>query len=93
MLRDIGLEDKRHSTVSTLSGGMKRKLSVGIAFIGNSKIVILDEPTAGVDPCSRRDIWDLLLKYKKGNTCYDQWCSNTRKVACVTINDTQIQER
>ena len=53
------------------SGGMKRKLSVGIAFVAGSKVVILDEPTAGVDPCSRRDIWDLLLKYKQGNSVTD----------------------
>ena len=45
---------------------MKRKLSVAMAFIANSKTVILDEPTSGVDPYSRRSIWDLILKYKKG---------------------------
>lgn len=49
-----------------LSGGMQRKLSVAIAFVGGSKVVVLDEPTAGVDPYSRRGIWDLLLKYRKG---------------------------
>ena len=46
---------------------MKRKLSIAMAFIGESKFVMLDEPTAGVDPYSRKAIWDLLLKYKKGN--------------------------
>ena len=45
---------------------MKRKLSVALAFIANSRTVVLDEPTAGVDPYSRRCIWDLILKYKKG---------------------------
>ena len=49
-------------------GGMKRKLSVGIAFVAKSKVVILDEPTAGVDPYARRSIWELLLKYRKGRT-------------------------
>jgi len=49
-----------------LSGGMKRRLSVAIAFVSGSKTVILDEPTAGVDPYARRSIWDLLLKYKEG---------------------------
>lgn len=48
------------------AGGMQRKLSVAIAFVGGSKVVVLDEPTAGVDPYSRRGIWDLLLKYRKG---------------------------
>lgn len=48
------------------AGGMQRKLSVAIAFVGGSRVVILDEPTAGVDPFSRRSIWELLLKYRKG---------------------------
>lgn len=48
------------------AGGMQRKLSVAIAFVGGSNVVILDEPTAGVDPYARRGIWELLLKYKKG---------------------------
>lgn len=47
-------------------GGMQRKLSVAIAFVGGSDVVILDEPTAGVDPYARRGIWELLLKYKSG---------------------------
>lgn len=50
------------------SGGMKRKLSVAIAFVGGSRTVILDEPTAGVDPYARRSIWELLLKLRKGES-------------------------
>lgn len=45
---------------------MQRKLSVAIAFVGEAKVVVLDEPTSGVDPYSRRSIWDLLLKYRSG---------------------------
>lgn len=45
---------------------MKRKLSVAISFIGGSKTVILDEPTAGVDPHARRAIWEILLKFRQG---------------------------
>lgn len=45
---------------------MQRKLSVAMAFVGESKVVVLDEPTSGVDPYSRRSIWDLLLKYRSG---------------------------
>ena len=48
------------------SGGMQRKLSIAMAFTAGSRVVILDEPTAGVDPYARRSIWDLLLKYKAG---------------------------
>ncbi|XP_077391609.1 ATP-binding cassette, sub-family A (ABC1), member 7 isoform X2 [Festucalex cinctus] len=67
-LEIVGLVHKRHDQTKTLSGGMKRKLSVAIAFVGGSKVVVLDEPTAGVDPYSRRSIWDLLLKYRKDRT-------------------------
>lgn len=66
ILQDTGLPHKRHSRTSTLSGGMQRKLSVALAFVGGAKVVILDEPTAGVDPYARRGIWDLLLKYRQG---------------------------
>ncbi|XP_014662041.1 PREDICTED: LOW QUALITY PROTEIN: ATP-binding cassette sub-family A member 1-like [Priapulus caudatus] len=68
IITDIGLPHKRHETSNHLSGGMQRKLSIAIAFVGGSKTVILDEPTAGVDPFARRSIWDLLVKYKKGRT-------------------------
>jgi ATP-binding cassette subfamily A (ABC1) protein 2 len=47
---------------------MKRKLSIGIALIGGSRLVILDEPTAGIDAHARRAIWQLLLKYKEGKS-------------------------
>uniref|UniRef100_A0AAZ3RPX1 P-type phospholipid transporter n=1 Tax=Oncorhynchus tshawytscha TaxID=74940 RepID=A0AAZ3RPX1_ONCTS len=68
MLEDLGLPHKRDEEAQNLSGGMQRKLSVAMAFVGGSKIVILDEPTSGVDPYSRRSIWDLLLKYRTGRT-------------------------
>ena len=67
MIKDVGLPHKRKELSSSLSGGMKRKLSVAIAFVGDAKTVILDEPTAGVDPYARRTIWELLIKLKKGN--------------------------
>ncbi|XP_007567735.1 ATP-binding cassette sub-family A member 1-like isoform X1 [Poecilia formosa] len=68
IVNDVGLPHKRKSRTSTLSGGMQRKLSVALAFVGGSKVVILDEPTAGVDPYARRGIWDLLLKYRQART-------------------------
>lgn len=67
----------------SLSGGMQRKLSVAIAFVGGSKVVVLDEPTAGVDPYSRRGIWDLLLKYRKGT---HQFNSNRSHIDMYTQN-------
>ncbi|KAM8882220.1 retinal-specific phospholipid-transporting ATPase ABCA4a isoform 2-T2 [Synchiropus picturatus] len=68
MLQDLGLPHKRDELSQNLSGGMQRKLSVALAFVGGAKVVILDEPTSGVDPYSRRSIWDLLLKYRAGCT-------------------------
>ncbi|XP_013862947.1 retinal-specific ATP-binding cassette transporter [Austrofundulus limnaeus] len=68
MLLDLGLPHKRDEEAQNLSGGMQRKLSVAMAFVGGAKVVILDEPTSGVDPYSRRSIWDLLLKYRTGRT-------------------------
>jgi len=60
------LTEKLDNEVSKLSGGMKRKLSTAIALLGDSKVVFLDEPSSGLDPLSRRQLWDLLKKKKKG---------------------------
>ncbi|CAG7823081.1 unnamed protein product [Allacma fusca] len=68
ILMDLGIPQKRNEFPQNLSGGMKRKLCVAIAFVGGSKTVFLDEPTSGVDPFSRRSIWELLLKYKQNRT-------------------------
>lgn len=66
MVDEVGLADKLNTVVEALSGGMKRKLSLGIALIGNSKVIILDEPTSGMDPYSMRLTWQLIKKIKKG---------------------------
>uniref|UniRef100_A0A2I3S1T8 ATP binding cassette subfamily A member 3 n=1 Tax=Pan troglodytes TaxID=9598 RepID=A0A2I3S1T8_PANTR len=68
MLHIIGLEDKWNSRSRFLSGGMRRKLSIGIALIAGSKVLILDEPTSGMDAISRRAIWDLLQRQKSDRT-------------------------
>uniref|UniRef100_A0AAQ6A434 ABC transporter domain-containing protein n=1 Tax=Amphiprion ocellaris TaxID=80972 RepID=A0AAQ6A434_AMPOC len=68
ILEETGMYAHRHKRVGTLSGGMKRKLSISIAFIGGSRLVVLDEPTTGVDPCSRRSIWDMVIQHKKQRT-------------------------
>lgn len=64
----IDLEPKRHAQSGTLSGGMKRKLSVCVAFCGGSRVVLCDEPTSGMDPAARRALWDVLLHEKRGRT-------------------------
>jgi len=66
MLREIDLLEVKSQLSKTLSGGQKRKLSVAIAMIGNSKIVMLDEPTSGMDTSARRRLWDMLKKNKHG---------------------------
>ncbi|CAH2306169.1 ATP-binding cassette sub-family A member 12 [Pelobates cultripes] len=68
ILKDTDLYNHRHKPVKALSGGMRRKLSISIALIGGSKVVILDEPTTGVDPCSRRAIWEVISKNKIDKT-------------------------
>lgn len=63
----VDLSSQLHTFSSELSGGQKRKLSVGLAMIGDPKVIFLDEPTAGMDPYSRRKMWTLLktIKYNK----------------------------
>uniref|UniRef100_A0A8C6FVK5 ABC transporter domain-containing protein n=1 Tax=Moschus moschiferus TaxID=68415 RepID=A0A8C6FVK5_MOSMO len=68
MLISFDLIEKRDALSKSLSGGMKRKLSIIIALIGDSKVVILDEPTSGMDPVSRRFTWDVLQKHKENRT-------------------------
>ncbi|KAI4488532.1 hypothetical protein M0802_011535 [Mischocyttarus mexicanus] len=65
-LKDIDLVEKADTFAKYLSGGQKRKLSIGIAIIGDPKIIILDEPTAGVDPYSRRQMWSFLQSRRHG---------------------------
>eukprot|EP00658_Telonema_sp_P-2_P071039 TRINITY_DN60372_c0_g1_i1.p1 TRINITY_DN60372_c0_g1~~TRINITY_DN60372_c0_g1_i1.p1 ORF type:complete len:370 (+),score=97.42 TRINITY_DN60372_c0_g1_i1:136-1245(+) len=61
-LGEVGLLDKQDNLVKQLSGGMQRKLSVAISLAAGSRFVILDEPTAGMDPVSRRTIWEVLQR-------------------------------
>lgn len=68
MLEAVDLLDKREYLSSALSGGQKRKLSVAIAFVGGSRLVFLDEPTAGMDVAARRHTWDLLRRMAEGRT-------------------------
>ena len=65
-LKSMDMKNLAHVSVKTLSEGMRRRLCVALAFIGGSKVVILDEPTSGVDPIARRHIWDLITYFKPG---------------------------
>ncbi|XP_013402813.1 ATP-binding cassette sub-family A member 5 isoform X2 [Lingula anatina] len=65
-LQEVDLEDQEKTFSEELSGGQKRKLSVAIALIGDPKFIFLDEPTAGMDPYSRRHLWTLLKQRQAG---------------------------
>lgn len=64
-IEDVALLEKRNTFSKNLSGGMKRKLSVAIAFCGDPKVVFLDEPTSGMDPFSRRFTWNVIRQYRQ----------------------------
>ena len=69
--RDVGevvdqveLGEKRHSRVGALSGGQKQRLAVACALVGNPQLLFLDEPTTGLDPQARRQLWNLISKFQ-----------------------------
>jgi len=64
IIKDIGFDEKRDYFSKNVSGGQKRKLSIGMAFIGGSKFILLDEPSSGMDTSARRKLWDMLKNYK-----------------------------
>jgi ABC-2 type transport system ATP-binding protein len=59
-LRDVDLEDKANSYVENLSGGQKQRLSITTALVHGPKVFFLDEPTTGLDPQARRNLWELI---------------------------------
>jgi len=59
-LRDVGLEEKANNYVEDLSGGQKQRLSITTALVHGPKVFFLDEPTTGLDPQARRNLWELI---------------------------------
>ncbi|XP_076173170.1 ATP-binding cassette sub-family A member 17 isoform X2 [Ptiloglossa arizonensis] len=68
LLDKLKLLEKSNALPHTLSGGQKRRLCLGMALIGGANTIILDEPTSGMDPETRRDIWDIILKIRGKKT-------------------------
>jgi ABC-2 type transport system ATP-binding protein len=60
----VELGEKRTSRVGTLSGGQKQRLAVACALVGNPQLLFLDEPTTGLDPQSRRQLWELIAMFQ-----------------------------
>jgi len=67
LIKKVGLQDKRKTRSEKLSGGMKRRLNLIIGLVHDPDILFLDEPTAGLDPQSRRMIWDYIFELKDRN--------------------------
>jgi len=65
LIQEFGITPFLKQYITTLSGGQRQKVSLLLALLHNPKILILDEPTTGLDPSFRREIWDLLLTYKE----------------------------
>lgn len=68
LLDDFDLVDTADRTVKTYSGGMKRRLDLAASLIGDPRILFLDEPTAGLDPASRLNLWSIIRELVKGGT-------------------------
>lgn len=68
LLRLVGLEDKAGARVDELSGGQKQRLSIALALVNEPKVTFLDEPTTGLDPHARRNLWQTILGVREAGT-------------------------
>ncbi|MBM3804298.1 MAG: ABC transporter ATP-binding protein [Acidimicrobiia bacterium] len=65
IMQKVALSEKAQTWVTKLSGGQKQRLAVACALVGNPRILFLDEPTTGLDPQSRRQLWDIVREFKQ----------------------------
>ena len=68
LLREVGLEEKAKAEVKELSGGQKQRFSIATTMVNQPVAIFLDEPTTGLDPQARRNLWDLVTQIKKKGT-------------------------
>jgi ABC-2 type transport system ATP-binding protein len=68
LLEEFGLSDAANRTTKTYSGGMRRRLDLGAALVANPPLLFLDEPTTGLDPQSRQDLWGIIEGLVEGGT-------------------------
>jgi len=66
VIAKVSLQDKQHARIRTLSGGQKQRVAVAAALVGNPRLLFLDEPTTGLDPQSRRDLWKIITDFRQG---------------------------
>jgi ABC-2 type transport system ATP-binding protein len=71
VLKEVSLEDKMNGKVEKLSGGQRQRLAIGTALIGDPEMIFMDEPTTGLDPQARRNVWEMVEQLRnKGKTIF-----------------------
>ncbi len=98
LIKMLGLEDKRDTLFMYLSGGLKQRVGIAISLVNDPDIVFLDEPTTGLDPKARRDVWDAIKDLKaRGKTVvltthYMEEAQNLADRVCILHNGQIIAE-
>lgn len=98
LIKMLGLEDKRNTLFMNLSGGLKQRVGIAISLVNDPEIVFLDEPTTGLDPKARRDVWNAIRDLKaRGKTIvltthYMEEAQNLADRVCVLHNGRIIDE-
>jgi ABC-2 type transport system ATP-binding protein len=65
-IQKVSLQEKTHARIKALSGGQRQRVAVATALVGNPRLLFLDEPTTGLDPQSRRDLWRIITEFREG---------------------------
>jgi ABC-2 type transport system ATP-binding protein len=94
VIEELQLTEKADTWVGKLSGGQRQRLAVATALVGNPKILFLDEPTTGLDPQSRRQLWEIVRAFlSRGGTVLSQPTTWMRPSGCVTGLQSSITGR